>query len=382
MKKYFIALLLSLPLIGVLKSQDQNIEVNNDAPVIELVFCLDATGSMSGLINTAKEKIWDIVSVTSQCNPEPVIRLGIIFYRDLQDEFVTKTYPLTTNIDSIYSELLSIEAQGGGDHPESVNQALNEAVTKMGWKEGENIYRTIFLVGDCPPHMDYKQDIKYPTSCKLANENGIVINTIKLGVQCSDAIHHFKKIAKLTNGKYKQLGQNADDVIIETPLDDSIYYFSNKIDVSKLYYGSSKEQKLMNKKKENALSIYNNSSLNSVASRAKFNLSKSGNRNLFGKKELIEDLISNKIKLENINENELPDEIKTINKNEREKYLKLLQKQRAENISKLKELTIKREQFISKKMKQDSTRTLFSEEIFDIIKDQAANKGVKIIDEK
>ena len=103
---------------------------------------------------------------------------------------------------------------------------------------------------------------------------------------------------------------------------------------------------------------------------------------IFGKKELIEDLISNKIKLENINENELPDEIKTINKNEREKYLKLLQKQRAENISKLKELTIKREQFISNKMKQDSTRTLFSEEIFDIIKDQAANKGVKIIDEK
>jgi len=87
---------------------------------------------MGGLIHTAKEKIWDIVTVMSQSSPTPEIRLGMIFYRDLEDDFVAKIYPLTGDIDSVYSALLLIQAEGGGDSPESVSQALNESVTQMG----------------------------------------------------------------------------------------------------------------------------------------------------------------------------------------------------------------------------------------------------------
>ncbi|MBT8326307.1 MAG: hypothetical protein KJP21_01205, partial [Bacteroidia bacterium] len=81
----------------------------------ELVFALDATGSMSGLISTAKEKIWDIVSGVSQSQEVKSLKLGMVFYRDRGDQFVTKVYPMTENIDSIYSELLAIGAAGGGD---------------------------------------------------------------------------------------------------------------------------------------------------------------------------------------------------------------------------------------------------------------------------
>jgi hypothetical protein len=71
--------------------QNDTLKINqNQAPIMELVFCLDATGSMSGLIHTAKEKIWDIVTVMSQSSPTPDIRLGMVFYRDLKDDFVTK----------------------------------------------------------------------------------------------------------------------------------------------------------------------------------------------------------------------------------------------------------------------------------------------------
>lgn len=353
--------------------------VNNksEVPVMELVFCLDATGSMRGLLNTAKEKIWDIVTVLSQSNPTPDIRLGMVFYRDIQDEFVTKVYPLTVDIDSIYSELLLIEAQGGGDSPESVNQALNEAVTQMGWKEGTHIYRTIFLVGDCPPHMDYKKEVKYPTSCKIANEKGIVINTIKLGVQCSGAIAHFKAIAEATNGEYQQLGQNADDVVIQTPYDDSISYYSNRIDASKLYYGSHLEQEAMEVKKQKALDFYEKSSSNAVASRAKFNVSKAGKKNLYGKKELVEDFVSNKIDLIELDEKELPEKIRKINKSERAKYLQQLKKDRTHYIAKLKVLTEQREAFIAKGVEKDSTRVLFSKEISKVLKKQAKRKGIK-----
>lgn len=352
-----------------------NSVVENEVPVMELVFCLDATGSMSGLIATAKEKIWDIVTVVSQSSPTPEIRLGMVFYRDLGDNFVTKTYPLTSNIDSIYSELLTIQAEGGGDTPESVNQALHEAVTQMGWGVGQNVYRTIFLVGDCAPHMDYLQDVKYPASCKLSTEKGIHINTIKLGLQCADAIPHFKAIAKCANGEYKQLGQNADDVIVETPYDDSISTYSSKIDFSKLYYGSNLERDAMKEKKRKAIGLYGNASLNAVASRATFNTSIAGKANFYGNKELIEDLMSGKVKLSDLSEEELPEQVREVIKNKRNEYLEQLQKERTYNVARLIELTKKREEFISLERKNNTERSSFSEEIYEIVIRQAARNN-------
>jgi len=348
-------------------------------PSIELVFCLDATGSMSGLIHTAKEKIWDIVTVMTQAKPAPNIKLGMIFYRDLQDEFVTKVYPLTENIDSIYAELLLINAEGGGDSPESVNQAVNEAVTKMNWTKGKNVYRSIFLVGDCPPHMDYQQDVKYAASCKLANENGIVINTIKLGFQCQDAIVHFKAIAEKTNGKYLQLGQNADDVVIHTVYDDSIRYYSAKIDASKIYYGSAEEREIMNAKQDAALDLYETSSKNAIASRAKFNMSESGARNFYGKKELIIEIIEEEVSLDDIEVDELPEAMQKMNEIERAEYVEKLKKEREDNLADLLRLSKKREAFIANESKVNPKKDSFSEQVFEVVKSQAVKKGVVFV---
>ena len=364
---------------GTINRKTLALNVEKKAPAIELVFCLDATGSMGGLIHTAKEKIWDIVTLMSQSEPAPDIRLGMVFYRDRGDDFVTRSYPLTHDIDSIYSELLLITANGGGDSPESVNQALDEAVAKIGWKSGQNIYRSVFLVGDCAPHMDYQDDVKYPTSCKLANEKGIVINTIKLGNQCSDAIPHFKAIATATNGEYKQLGQNAEDVVIETPYDDSISHYSTQIDASKLYYGSSKKQRKMKTKQEKALQLNETSSANAMASRAKYNMSKAGKKNMYGSNELVDELLSNKVKLEDIEEKELPEEIKKVDKEERKKHLNKLKKVRTQNISKLTQLNKKREEYIFNKKDKDLTAASFSNEIYKVVKDQAKEKGIEIV---
>ncbi|WP_405292807.1 vWA domain-containing protein [Algibacter sp. Ld11] len=144
----------------------------------EIVFCLDATGSMSGLIGTAKEKIWDIVSELAQSNDIDTLKMGMVFYRDRGDNFITKQIAITADLDEAYSDLLKITASGGGDTPESVNQALNESITSMLWSTNPRTYKTIFIVGDCPPHMDYKDDILYSESCKKAAEKGIIITLL------------------------------------------------------------------------------------------------------------------------------------------------------------------------------------------------------------
>ncbi len=81
---------------------------------------------------------------------------------------MTKAFDLTDDIDAIYGHLVEFAAVGGGDMPESVNQALYEAVTKNPWSRDPNTLKLIFLVGDAPPHMDYPDDVKFPEIIQLA----------------------------------------------------------------------------------------------------------------------------------------------------------------------------------------------------------------------
>src|SRR5262249_42679199 len=150
-------------------------------PEVEVVFCLDTTGSMSGLIDAAKRKIWSICSQIASGKPTPQLRVGLVAYRDRGDAYVTKVFDLTDDLDAVYGNLMALRAEGGGDFPESVNQALHESVTKVNWGRGKKTLRIIFLVGDAPPHMDYKDDVKYPQTCKLAAGKDIIINTIQCG---------------------------------------------------------------------------------------------------------------------------------------------------------------------------------------------------------
>src|SRR3954468_4422602 len=91
-------------------------------PRIEVYFVLDTTGSMGGLIEGAKQKIWSIANEMISAKPTPQLKLGLIGYRDRGDEYVTRTFNLTEDIDAIYAHLREFKADGGGDTPESVNE--------------------------------------------------------------------------------------------------------------------------------------------------------------------------------------------------------------------------------------------------------------------
>src|SRR5881398_2932297 len=154
---------------------------NKTKPRIEVCFVLETTGSMSALIEGAKQKIWSIANEITNAKPTPEIRMGLIGYRDRRDEYVTTAFDLTNDIDAVYGHLQDFRAAGGGDTPESVNEALHEAVNKMSWSQDRRVLKIIFLVGDAPPHMDYQGAPKYPEICQEAMRRDLIINTIQCG---------------------------------------------------------------------------------------------------------------------------------------------------------------------------------------------------------
>lgn len=346
-------------------------------PKIEVVFVLDTTGSMGGLIAAAKEKIWAIANTLATAKPAPVIKMGLIGYRDRGDAYITTFSELSDDLDAVYSDLMTFKAAGGGDGPESVNQALHEAVTKPKWSDDTDTYKVIFLVGDAPPHMDYDNDIKYAVSAKKAITSGIVVNTIQCGnMGGTEAI--WREIAKLAEGEYFRVAQSGSAVHYRTPYDDDISKLSRELDGTRLYYGAREVQAKGKVRLEKSVELYDEAAPSAVAQRSMFNSSAAGKRNFLGENELVDAYINDTVKLDELKEEELPESLRKMSKEEREAVIKKKAETRKELQKKIAELSKKRQAHILEQVKKqgDKGKKSLDMKIYSAIKKQAEQKDI------
>jgi hypothetical protein len=221
-------------------------------PTGEVAFVLDTTGSMSQLIEGAKRKIWSIATAIVDSNPDADIRMGLVAYRDIGDDYVTSKVELTRDIQDLYANLLEFKARGGGDWPESVNEALDVAVNKLQWTLGAETRRIVFLVGDAPPHMDYAQDTKYPVTLAVARQKDIIVNAVLAG-NARDTERVWRDIAQIGNGRFIPIPQDGGQVVvIETPYDQDIIILQRELNGTVIPYGPRELQKRTELKVEQA----------------------------------------------------------------------------------------------------------------------------------
>lgn len=138
---------------------------------IEIMFVVDTTGSMGDEIRYLKAEIDYVIGEVKETHQEVEIRLALLFYRDLGDEYVTRYFDFSTDIEEQKKNLAAQNANGGGDWEEAVDVALEEAVAKN-WSE-KNTTKILVHVLDAPPH--YQEDImiKYHDAIRTASEKGI-----------------------------------------------------------------------------------------------------------------------------------------------------------------------------------------------------------------
>ena len=348
-------------------------------PRIEVVFALDTTGSMSGLIQSAKDKIWSIANLFALANPAPEVEIGLVAYRDRGDDYVTRITPLSADLDAVYGALMDFQAAGGGDSPESVNQALHEAVTRVGWSDDPGVYRVIFLVGDCPPHMDYEDDVKYEGSCKQAAERGIIINTIQCGNAAGTELI-WKDIARRAEGRMFRVDQSGGAVAVATPFDEELAKLSIEIDGTRLWYGNREELQRQEQKDAAAEKIYEESSITAQATRCAFNQGRIGASNwLGGAKELLSDLAAGVVKLEEIAEEELPEALRELKPAARREKLAQDLAKRAELKGRIDSLVAKRRAFLEEQAAKDgaSGATAWDRAIRECAEAQTGRFGIR-----
>jgi Mg-chelatase subunit ChlD len=349
-------------------------------PVVDVVFVLDTTGSMSGLIQTAKDKIWSIATTMSSAQPTPEIRIGLVGYRDRGDAYVTKVIDLSSDLDSVYADLMDFEAGGGGDTPESVNQALHDAVHNMSWSQDSQAYQVVFLVGDAPPHMDYQDEPQFPQIMASALQKGIVVNTI----QCGDmptTVAPWQQIADLGNGSYFQVEQAGSAVAYATPYDEEIAALSARLDDTRLYYGSDEEKSRMYAKMAAADKLETTASVESRARRGVFNSSVGGKKNLLGEKELVEAITSGEVSLDELDTDALPEALQPMAPDEQLATIEELSKERQELQGRIQVLARDRNDYIARKVAADGGgEDSLDQKLYEVVVKQSGAAGLEFED--
>jgi Mg-chelatase subunit ChlD len=223
------------PTLTSTKKKPAKVVVAAEPPKVDVVFVLDTTGSMSGLLSGAKRKIWSIANRIQNGQPRPEVRMGLIGYRDVGDDYVTRRYALTENIDEVYSKLKRFRAGGGGDTPEHVNKGLDEAINKMQWRQGKGVLKLVFLVGDAPPH-EGRGGLRSASLAQEAAQKGITINTVRCGRSGSTG-RKFAKIASLSGGIYATIRQDGAMVARSTPYDKELAKLNDELSTTALHAG-------------------------------------------------------------------------------------------------------------------------------------------------
>ncbi|MEM7455750.1 MAG: vWA domain-containing protein [Planctomycetota bacterium] len=372
------------------------------APQIEVCFVLDTTGSMSSLIQAAKDKIWSIANQMIAAEDSPDIKFGLIGYRDRTDEaqsYITVVNELTSDVDSIYTQLMEFNADGGGDTPESVNQALHEAVTKMDWSEDRNVLKIIFLVGDAPPHMDY-DEIQYPDICSLAMEKDLIINTIQCGND-TETTRIWTEIARKAEGAFAPIPQDSGVVAIATPFDDDINAVNVQLNGTVCGYGDTQMQLAVLSKIEAQATAESEA----IADRASFysekrewelaNLGSAGaglggggggramawqNNVITGGGDLVQEIMDGNISIDDYDADLLPEELRTMSGEQQREEINSRIEQRTALREQMDELVRQRNEFIQ----EEKERLLaagevdaFDQQVQRMIIEQAAEKGIE-----
>lgn len=169
--------------------------------VIELMFVIDTTGSMGDEINYLKVEIDDVISEIQEKNPNTIIKLALLFYRDKGDEYVTRYFDFTQDIQKQKNNLSNQNANGGGDFEEAVYKALGEAVDKQ-WSSSSET-RVLVHVADAPSHDNEVKEWN-KNVLKLTKKGIKVISVASSGID-KKTEYFFRSQSMITGGCYVYL---------------------------------------------------------------------------------------------------------------------------------------------------------------------------------
>jgi uncharacterized protein YegL len=190
---------------------------------VDVLFLLDTTGSMGDEIDQLKGTIRTVADRLTSLPSNPDLRLAMTKYRDIGDAYLTNTTDFTSDINEFSKTLNGAQADGGGDTPEAVDEALASALSEPSWRSDS--IQLIFLVADAGPHIDRQVQEPYTTSMRKAAARGIKIFPVASSNTDDAAEFVFRQLAEFTGARFVFLSYGATGAAVgpDTDIQKSDY---------------------------------------------------------------------------------------------------------------------------------------------------------------
>jgi hypothetical protein len=344
---------------------------------IDVIICLDVSGSMNGLIDSAKTKLWDIVNDLAKIKPTPRLRVALYSYGhttyDPKAGWVRKESDLITDLDVIYQKLFALTISGG---TELVARVSRDAIDDQKWSEDKDALKIIFVAGNESAAQD--KVVKLSEVAEKAKGKGIVINTVYCGSPNHPDVKGWTDFALQAGGKYANIDQNRGTVIASTPMDKELTALGEKLNGTYVRYGKLGDEKAANQRAQDA-----NAYQQAPGVAAARTVTKAGGLYRNDDWDLVDKLKNDpKFDITKVPEAELCEELRKLTPEQRVAHVKEMAAKREGIQKQISELSAKRQEYIAEQVKKNpsSADRAFDEAVRGALREQAATKGIKIPD--
>lgn len=347
----------------------------NESKSVDVVICLDVSGSMQGLVESAKIKLWDLVNDLAKVKPTPQLRVGLYSYGhttyDPKAGWVRKEIDLTTDLDEVYKKLNALTINGGEEY---VARVCRDALVQQKWSEDRQALRLIFVCGNEPVDQDKQVHLK--DVAQLAKDKGVVINTIYCNWGRPAEETGWKDFASDAGGKYAMIEHNQKVVQINTPYDKELLTLNGKLNDTYVAYGRRGEAK-----KENQAAQDKNAQLAGAPAAASRVAAKGGALYRSSDWCIVSRAMEQKdFDITKIADDELPEQMKKMTMDERKAFIanKIAERKRIQD--EIAEVNGKRTKYLAEEMKKtaNNAEKQLDTALRAIIREQAATKGIDI----
>lgn len=224
--------------------------------VIDLAICLDTSGSMEGLIDSAKQRIWAIVNDLALATPAPELRVALLTYgndgHDAENGWVNIDCELTGDLDEISRRLFALRTNGG---TELVGRVLSVATGNLRWSDDPNALKLAVVAGN--ESADQDTVVSFRDACAAAIGSGILVNSIYCGNPGDAEAPLWKQVSLLADGRFATIDHQSGTLVHETPFDTQLVELTTAVNGTYLPFGQDGQASWANQavQDENAINM-------------------------------------------------------------------------------------------------------------------------------
>ncbi|MBT8196715.1 MAG: VWA domain-containing protein [Bacteroidia bacterium] len=239
MPKYIFSIVFAVALFASISIPANGYKAADKHP-LDVVFCLDLSGSTNGLLVDLRNQIWDIINETSTLTPQPNLRIGVVGFSrpsfGKNNYYVKTLIDLTNDFDNVAHSINKIKTSvENGDH--NVGAALSHSINKIKWSNNPNALKLLFLVGNGDVR---NGSINYASASEDGfNKKNIIINSIFCHPSRSKMeMSGWKRIAELGGGKFFDIHVGTDiPPVYLAGESDKILDLTKSLNRTYIYYG-------------------------------------------------------------------------------------------------------------------------------------------------